>query len=842
MTPPVHNASDEQLGFALAGMDAPDADETVDIEVCNTETPECPMCNQDHGVYCLECGNDYMACQCDPDEYESYFWCLNCDAEFLWDPNFMADDDDLWDDVENDVVDVVVAEDVLECKCSPQKQYVCGVCNVERDKPDAEWRPYRADGKSFTQLLAGETKTDVEPACVCEPECNYYCAKCKVRRSSPQSKWEWLSDSQKKKIDSAQAADKKQSAATKAKTAATATTKTSTWSSGSYGYGGWYKCRHYGESLTFPDGTEVWASSSNSTRKPGEFVPDFGLYLDWTWKPTWRAEFIDWRDFGLPTNEEAAVEAIVDMYRRAKEGWRIEVGCIGGHGRTGTALACMGVLAGLSPKEAIKYVRKNYCTETLENAKQEWWVEWFDAYVNLKPIPEMPNFPTKTYTKTASTTTSAKSTACTLEEHYKMWRAGATDCTIKAAGNCSFWKQDKTRFDKNDIPENLRAKDAAIDAEIAAKEVTVSVVIDGYLVPKPKKGEWQHVPTARQGCKCDYCRYTAKHGAFLTPSAKPDKIKIGCANGEVVEISIDNAKFRPLPPSAEGGSDGVMFDDYVWSEAHGWVWHKLNQGSDAEKKAASEKLADAIESPDKSDDSPVVVDDDKEVAERPTDLPDDVQEPEELVTPYTLKVLTAGLHHLLDRAPTASEIRIAIKEFTDVEWLDTINRGEFALAENACLICGRNEHATDHHYYCITCKDWADHSTTKHDAAMQAEAKSSEVPIYCLGCQTYTSDHRTSTCPANAEIDAHIATMDKATKRDRNKKKNKRTKGGAKSKQKRKVCWVTQVRETRTRKDNPMILKFSTIVHSIAGHRFDFCLAWLLAVSEHGNHIGHPLF
>lgn len=39
-----------------------------------------------------------------------------------------------------------------------------------------------------------------------------------------------------------------------------------------------------------------------------------------------------------------------------------------------------------------------------------------------------------------------------------------------------------------------------------------------------------------------------------------------------------------------------------------------------------------------------------------------------------------------------------------------------------------------------------------------------------------------------------------------------------------------------------MILKFSTIVHSIAGHRFDFCLAWLLAVSEHGNHIGHPLF
>lgn len=39
-----------------------------------------------------------------------------------------------------------------------------------------------------------------------------------------------------------------------------------------------------------------------------------------------------------------------------------------------------------------------------------------------------------------------------------------------------------------------------------------------------------------------------------------------------------------------------------------------------------------------------------------------------------------------------------------------------------------------------------------------------------------------------------------------------------------------------------MFLKFSTTVYHATGSRFDFFLAWLLAVSEHGNHIGHPLF
>jgi protein-tyrosine phosphatase len=39
---------------------------------------------------------------------------------------------------------------------------------------------------------------------------------------------------------------------------------------------------------------------------------------------------------------------------------RVEVGCAGGRGRTGTALACIAVLDGVPPGEAVAYVRRNY--------------------------------------------------------------------------------------------------------------------------------------------------------------------------------------------------------------------------------------------------------------------------------------------------------------------------------------------------------------------------------------------------------------------------------------------------------------------------------------------------
>lgn len=128
--------------------------------------------------------------------------------------------------------------------------------------------------------------------------------------------------------------------------------------------------------VQFPDGVVVDAVSLRE-RKLEKSDRDFGLYMDPAWAPTWPAELIDWEDFGLPTEPAVAVEQIRAAYRRAEGGERVEVGCIGGLGRTGTVLACMAILAGVRPSEAVAWVRTSYRPKAVETPEQEAWVEAF---------------------------------------------------------------------------------------------------------------------------------------------------------------------------------------------------------------------------------------------------------------------------------------------------------------------------------------------------------------------------------------------------------------------------------------------------------------------------------
>ncbi len=135
-------------------------------------------------------------------------------------------------------------------------------------------------------------------------------------------------------------------------------------------------CRHKAEVLEFPDGTRVLASGWFE-RAPREPPPDFGLYLDPMWQPTWPAAHLDWPDFGVPKRVHEADTLIGEVFCRAKRGERVEVGCIGGHGRTGTVLACMAVLAGVPASHAVKWVREHYCPRAVQEPSQEYWMERF---------------------------------------------------------------------------------------------------------------------------------------------------------------------------------------------------------------------------------------------------------------------------------------------------------------------------------------------------------------------------------------------------------------------------------------------------------------------------------
>lgn len=154
------------------------------------------------------------------------------------------------------------------------------------------------------------------------------------------------------------------------------------------------RCHHYNVPVVMKDGTTIYASSCHD-RPLDAPAPDWGLYLDSMWRAAGMAYTVDWPDMSLPKRFDRVAWAIIDVFNKAGEGMWVEVGCIGGHGRTGTALACMAVLGGMKPAEAIEYVRSSYCAKTLETKEQEWFVYWFDCYVNGGMI-ELIRWDTKT--------------------------------------------------------------------------------------------------------------------------------------------------------------------------------------------------------------------------------------------------------------------------------------------------------------------------------------------------------------------------------------------------------------------------------------------------------------
>ena len=124
--------------------------------------------------------------------------------------------------------------------------------------------------------------------------------------------------------------------------------------------------------VVFEDGTAITGVSFVADDPYArDTPPSFGLYLDESWSPPWPHAHLDWPDFRLPTDVDAARSALSQLVERARRGDSVEVGCVGGHGRTGTALACIAVMTGTPATDAVAWVRTNYCDKAVETDEQE---------------------------------------------------------------------------------------------------------------------------------------------------------------------------------------------------------------------------------------------------------------------------------------------------------------------------------------------------------------------------------------------------------------------------------------------------------------------------------------
>jgi hypothetical protein len=151
------------------------------------------------------------------------------------------------------------------------------------------------------------------------------------------------------------------------------------------------KCCHDAQPVLIGSYTIYVTAYKNVGESAKGFHPDVGLYFDSDWDKLFKnpnvygevkgfgdypgrysypAIVIDWSDWkGIDIDIMAwLVDGAINNLRDSR---KLDVGCYGGHGRTGTFLACLaGKLENLDARAAILAVRKRYCEEAVESYSQ----------------------------------------------------------------------------------------------------------------------------------------------------------------------------------------------------------------------------------------------------------------------------------------------------------------------------------------------------------------------------------------------------------------------------------------------------------------------------------------
>lgn len=148
-------------------------------------------------------------------------------------------------------------------------------------------------------------------------------------------------------------------------------------------------CNHLRVPVAVGKGT-ILCSSHYGWTAPASGEVDAGIYLDQWWLSRlgivghrirsalgYPALILHWPDRGIPKAPHLSL-ALQWANEYLSKGGKVELSCIGGHGRTGTLLACLlREVNGMTGKGAIDTVRREVCKSCIETKEQEGFIlQW----------------------------------------------------------------------------------------------------------------------------------------------------------------------------------------------------------------------------------------------------------------------------------------------------------------------------------------------------------------------------------------------------------------------------------------------------------------------------------
>ncbi len=118
----------------------------------------------------------------------------------------------------------------------------------------------------------------------------------------------------------------------------------------------------YGGSCSAPvvKDADIYIGLDHSMKNSKESFP---------WNNTVIEIFYPITDMSAPKDAKEFLKMIKWTAEQIRAGKKVHIGCIGGHGRTGTVLAAL-VAYMTGEKDAITYVRKHYCEKAVESDSQ----------------------------------------------------------------------------------------------------------------------------------------------------------------------------------------------------------------------------------------------------------------------------------------------------------------------------------------------------------------------------------------------------------------------------------------------------------------------------------------